>query len=98
MSTDGQTDMTKLTAAFRNFANAPKIRYTDMARLSFHNVLFLEDVLLSSLTHNANIFHYFCHVCSTEAVMFITRNCQTAAASFSTSACHSVRIEYFETK
>jgi hypothetical protein len=24
MRTDGQTDMTKLTVAFRNFANAPK--------------------------------------------------------------------------
>jgi hypothetical protein len=26
MQTDGQTDMTKLTIAFRNFANAPKLK------------------------------------------------------------------------
>ena len=25
--TDGRTDMTKLIVAFRNFANAPKMRY-----------------------------------------------------------------------
>jgi len=25
---DGQTDMTKLTVAFRNFANVPRIAYT----------------------------------------------------------------------
>ena len=96
--TDGQTDMTKLTAAFRNFAKALKIRYTDMARLSFHNVLFLQDIELSSRTYNANIFHYFCHVCSREAVTFITRNCQTVVTSFLTFVCHSVRIEPFETK
>jgi len=87
MSTDGQTDVTKLTAVFRNFANAPKNRHTDTARSSFHNVL-----QLSSPTHNANIFHYFCHVCSREAVTFITTNCQTAVTGFSMSACHSVRI------
>jgi hypothetical protein len=92
MSTDGQTDMTKLTAAFRNFANAPKNRQTDTARSSFHNVLFLQAIQHSSLTHNASVFHYFCHVCSREAVTFITRNCQTAVSRFSTSVCHSVRI------
>ena len=92
MSTDGQTNMTKLTAAFRNLVNAPKNRHTDTARSSFHNVLFLQAIQLSSRTHNANIFHYFCHVSSREAVTFITSNCQTAVTSFSTSVCHSVRI------
>ena len=27
LETDGQTDMTKLIVAFRNFANAPKMRW-----------------------------------------------------------------------
>jgi len=32
--TNKQTDMTKLTVAFRNFANAPKnVKYTDFARV-----------------------------------------------------------------
>jgi hypothetical protein len=47
---------------------------------------------LSSRTHNANIFHYFCHVCNREAVTFIARNCQTAVTNFSMSVRHSVRI------
>ena len=90
--------MTMLTAAFRNFANAPKNRHTGTARSSFHNVLFLQAIQLSSRTHNANIFHYFCHVCSREAVTFVTRNCQTAVTSLSMPVCHSVRIEHVETK
>ena len=64
MRTNGQTGMTKLTAALRNFAKVPKNRYTEMTRLSSHNVIFLQDIQLSSRTHNANIFHYFCYVCS----------------------------------
>jgi hypothetical protein len=55
---------TKLRDGFRNFANAPKNRCTDTSRLPFHNVIFLQDIQLSSRTHNANIFHHFCHVCS----------------------------------
>jgi hypothetical protein len=35
MRTDGQTDMTKLIVAFRNFANAPKNGYTEAASMNF---------------------------------------------------------------
>jgi len=32
--TDGQTDVTKLTVAFRNFANAPKIYMCSICNIS----------------------------------------------------------------
>jgi len=44
----GRTDMTKLTAVFRNFAKAPKDRHTETARSSFHNVTFLQATALFS--------------------------------------------------
>jgi hypothetical protein len=33
---DGQTDMTKLTVAFRNFANAPKNKRSGNAQIPLH--------------------------------------------------------------
>jgi len=35
MRTDGQTDMTKLIVAFRNFAKAPQNGYTEAASVNF---------------------------------------------------------------
>ena len=32
MRMDGQTDMTKLIVAFRNFANAPKLKHSNLER------------------------------------------------------------------
>jgi hypothetical protein len=35
MRTDGQTDMTKLIVAFRNFANAPKMDITPLIEMCY---------------------------------------------------------------
>ena len=42
--TDRQTDVTKLTVAFRNFANAPKNTYT------YYTDLFLKETIIVSRT------------------------------------------------
>jgi flagellar basal body rod protein FlgG len=47
--TDGQTEMTKLTVTFRNFANAPKNGYT--MRTRFPTVCITQRMHLSHVSH-----------------------------------------------
>ena len=49
--TDGQTDMTKLTDVYRNFANAPKSE-----RIGNHNIYF---EAVTSVIHNVIHGHGF---------------------------------------
>jgi len=49
MQTDGRTDMTKLTVAFRNFANAPKKRRKIWRMRRNSMLLYFSSFLFSSL-------------------------------------------------
>ena len=44
MGTDGQTDITKLRAAFRNFANEPKNGCTTVLPNAFNDYVHLQGV------------------------------------------------------
>jgi hypothetical protein len=53
---DRQTDMTKLIVAFRNFANAPKIRSQTSVKKYFANIFLHISVLLYAVSF---ILHYY---------------------------------------
>ena len=47
--TDGQTDMTKLIVAFRNFANAPKIKKVAAYQPTTEGGVLMEKLVVSQL-------------------------------------------------